>query len=96
MNLYEYVSLAYLLYAVFIIRLYKRLIANLSYIDNLDYNSLPELYRPFARYDKRNWNMLEIYFGAVVLLPLRLIGVGLLLIPCYLTLVIGSLGIPIK
>lgn len=36
-------------------------------------SDIPEKFQPFRRRDYKNWNKLEIYFGALVLLPLRLI-----------------------
>lgn len=96
MTTVEYLLLAYLAYAIFIIRFYKRLVAKLSYIDEIDISKLPEIYLPFARMDKKNWNMMEIYFGAVFLLPIRLVFIGLVLFPCYLILILGSFGVALK
>ncbi|CAD8173929.1 unnamed protein product [Paramecium pentaurelia] len=36
-------------------------------------SDIPEKFQPFRRRDYKNWNKLEIYFGAIFLLPLRLI-----------------------
>lgn len=96
MNFTEYFALIYLVYAILIIRFYKGLLASLTYIDKLDNTNINELYRPFARLDKNNWSTVEIYLCAVFLLPLRILSLAVLLIPCYLVLTLGSFGLPLK
>jgi hypothetical protein len=83
------------LYSVLIVRFFKRMLAKLRRNDR-DYSTLPEEYQPFIRYDYRNWSHLEIYFGAIFLLPIRLLGVALTLIPCLIILRVGSLGMSLK
>jgi hypothetical protein len=91
----SFLLIAFVIYAIVITRFYKNLIERLSFIDR-DYTDLPELYRPFSRTDYRNWSVLEIYLGAIFLLPWRLLGVFGLLIPCYGVIRIGSIGVPLK
>jgi hypothetical protein len=63
---------------------------------NREYENLEKEYKPYARTDVKNWSILEIYFGALVLLPIRCIGLFTVLIPCYLALRLGSIGMSLE
>lgn len=76
----------YIIYAIFIVRYINRLITvDLKFTEFCDPN-LPAKYLPFQRYDRKNWNLIEIYLGAIFLLPIRLflIVISLLLLGFYI------------
>ncbi|KRW98563.1 hypothetical protein PPERSA_00055 [Pseudocohnilembus persalinus] len=45
-----------------------------KYTEKLDPN-IKENHKPFERYDRKNWNLVEIYLGAIFLLPIRTIAI---------------------
>lgn len=41
--------------------------------DNQSIDDVEDKWKPFVRYDRKNWSLCEIYFCAVFILPIRLI-----------------------
>ena len=52
--------------------LHNVIYSKLKFLQQLDPDIAPE-YKPFERYDRKNWIPFEIYFCGVVLLPIRFI-----------------------
>lgn len=63
----------FILWAVFIIRfMHKMIFKQFKYLEKRDPN-IEERFKPFERIDRDKWNIMEIYFCAVFLLPIRLL-----------------------
>jgi len=88
-------TIIFLIYSILIIRFYRSLLIRCKRLYDRDFHELPESYEPFIRYDYKNWNHFEIYFGAVFLLPIRIALVIASLLCCYISLWVGSIGVPI-
>lgn len=88
----------YMLYCVFIIKFFRNLIFKTLKFTEVIPKDLPEKYLPFVRYDRHNWRIWEIYFGAVTIFPIRLIMALSFVIIGYLFAKIMSFGknIPCK
>lgn len=96
MELSEIFIIIFLVYSILIIRFYRNLLIRCKRLYDRDFKELPESYEPFIRYDYKNWNHFEIYFGAVFLLPLRITLVIASLLSCYISLWVGSIGVPLE
>jgi lysophosphatidylcholine acyltransferase / lyso-PAF acetyltransferase len=82
-------AICYLVYAVLIVGYFKNLMQSLKFTEKLDPH-LPEKFKPFERHDRANWRMWEIYAGALVLLPLRVVLTILLYsVACSSTFIFG-------
>lgn len=82
----------YAIYSILILKwLYKILNQDLSFFYGITPESLPEKYQPFARFDRHQWNHLEIYFCAIFLLPIRLTLTMIFIIIYYLIIVLCGL-----
>ncbi len=62
-------------------------------MNNSKIDDLPEKFRPFYRRDWGKWNMIEVYFGAVFLFPVRAVGLLLSVSWCWLCFYIGTIGV---
>ena len=91
-----YLSFVFLLYSISITRFYKNLLNKCKKVHDRDFSGIDDMYKPFVRYDYKNWSHLEIYLGAIFLLPMRLSMIFISLMICYLALWIGSIGVPLK
>jgi lysophosphatidylcholine acyltransferase/lyso-PAF acetyltransferase len=68
-----YLAGLYLIYAIVVVRFLNTLLfKKLKFTETRD-PELPENWKPFERYDRKNWRISEIYFGALFLLPIRLL-----------------------
>ena len=80
------------LWAVFIIRFMHNLIfKKLKFTEKIDPN-LEQRFKPFVRFDREKWNIMEIYFCAVFLLPVRALSIfgGMVILVGVLNLVVGT------
>lgn len=68
----EILIIAYLVYAPLILLFYWRLLKSFSHPKYTANKG--DKFKPFMRTDYANWNHLEIYFGALFILPIRAIG----------------------
>jgi hypothetical protein len=84
----------FIIWALFIVNYYRKMIyRDLKFTETIDPN-LKEEYKCFERYDRKNWNLMEIYIGGIFLMPLRFI--CLFFVTGYLSLVFKVLGMTKK
>jgi uncharacterized MAPEG superfamily protein len=79
------------IYAIFIVSFFRKIIASLKWAEN-PIPGVTELHKPFERQDRNNWNLFEIYFGAIFLVPIRLIFIIITLLLCLSCQLIGAYG----
>jgi len=63
----------------------------LKFTEKLDPN-LEQRFKPFERFDREKWNIMEIYFCAVFLLPIRLLTIigGMIILVTTFNLIVGT------
>jgi hypothetical protein len=49
-------------------------------------------YPPFRRYDAQNWRKWKFYPGAMILMPLRMVVAIMLILMCYVSVRLSTLG----
>lgn len=78
-------------WSIFIVNFINNLVyKKLKFIENRDPN-IEESFKPFERFERNKWNINEMYFCGIFLLPFRIFTVlfGMILLVLFLFIIVG-------